>query len=120
MAGMLQGLQFCKQKKPYANFDIFTELQVSQNKFCKIHILGMPSSGNHCLVISHYEKIGFFQGQYFRTPEVEHLSQALGSRTESRDEVAASQDAQGVEWESVRNDVYITALCVQFNQNSIS
>ena len=48
-----------------------------------------------------YEKISLFPSALFREVFIEELSQALGSRTEKRDRVAISQDAQSVGWESV-------------------
>ena len=77
----------------------------------------MPSTGS--LVVSVYEKISLFSSAVFRIPEVVHLSPALSSRIENRNKVAASQDAQRVEWESVGNNWSTSQLCVAGLMNTV-
>lgn len=96
--------------------DVLAGLPSDKVNSARFDVLGVPSRGSRCLVISHYEKRDLFPS--FRAPEVEHLRRALGSRTDNRDEVAAPRDPGGGE---VRGElVYLTALCVCFKENGTS
>lgn len=110
MAGVLRGSPVLSAKKPRSNWDIFTGLQLDQNKFCKIQYLGGRKS------LSPH----FSLWKNRPLPKCRQHSGHLKSSTWVRpwvpaqkiDEVAASQDAHGARWEIVRNNVHIAALCL--------
>ena len=56
------------------------------------------------------KNVGLVPTAVFWIEFTERWSQALGSRTEKRDKVASSQDAQGVLWQCVGNHIFMLQL----------